>query len=111
MGKEKIAHRSSSSTVRVRKPARRRHFSDEVGLWWPEEGGGGELDSPRTKNGERRARATLTVDESRDGGDGWTATSFGHGWRCGFGQRRLTGGTHSSAFSELKIPPDENSSK
>jgi hypothetical protein len=25
--------------------------------------------------------------------------------------RRLTGGTHSSAFSELKITPDENSSK
>jgi hypothetical protein len=30
------------------------------------------------KNGERRARATLTVDESRDGGDGRTAMSFGH---------------------------------
>jgi hypothetical protein len=27
-----------------------------------EEGGEGELDAPRTKNGERRARATLTVD-------------------------------------------------
>jgi hypothetical protein len=26
-----------------------------------EEGGEGELDAPRTKNGERRARATLTV--------------------------------------------------
>jgi hypothetical protein len=27
-----------------------------------EEGGEGELDAPRMKNGERRARATLTVD-------------------------------------------------
>jgi hypothetical protein len=27
-----------------------------------EEGGEGELDAPRTKNNERRARATLTVD-------------------------------------------------
>jgi hypothetical protein len=26
-----------------------------------EEGGEGELNAPRTKNGERRARATLTV--------------------------------------------------
>jgi hypothetical protein len=76
-----------------------------------EEGGGGELDAPRTKNGERRARVMLTVDESRDGGDGWTVMSFGHGRRRGSGQRPLTGGTHSSVFSELKIPPDENSSK
>jgi hypothetical protein len=67
MGEEEIAHRSSSSTVRVRKPARR-HFSDEVGYGGrqrscdSEEGGEGDLDAPRTKNGERRARATLTVD-------------------------------------------------
>jgi hypothetical protein len=27
-----------------------------------EEGGEGELDAPRMKNGERRARATVTVD-------------------------------------------------
>jgi hypothetical protein len=32
-----------------------------------EGGGGSELDAPRTKNGERRARATLTVDEAYDG--------------------------------------------
>jgi hypothetical protein len=32
---EEIAHRSSSSTVRGRKLAWRRHFSDEVGLRWP----------------------------------------------------------------------------
>jgi hypothetical protein len=49
-----------------------------------EEGGGGELDAPRTKNGERRARATLTVDECRDGGDGRTTMSFRHGRRHGF---------------------------
>jgi hypothetical protein len=56
-----------------------------------EEGGGGELDAPRTKNDKRRARATLTVDESHDGGDGRTVTSFRHGrWR-GFGQRRRCG--------------------
>jgi hypothetical protein len=39
---------------------RRRSCNGEVG-------GGGELDTPRTKNGERRARATLTVNEVRDG--------------------------------------------
>jgi hypothetical protein len=97
MGKEKIAHRSSSSTVRVRKLARRRRFSDEVGLWWPATvlrwggGRGRELDAPRMKNGERRARVTLTVDESRDSGDSRTSTSFGHGRRRGFGQRRRRG--------------------
>jgi hypothetical protein len=32
-----------------------------------EEGGGSEIDAAQTKNGERRARATLTVDEARDG--------------------------------------------
>jgi hypothetical protein len=31
--------------------------------------------------------------------------------RAQHGQRRLTGGTHSSVFSELKITQDENSSK
>jgi hypothetical protein len=35
--------------------------------------------------------ATLTVDESRDGGDGRTATSFRHGRRPGFGQQRRRG--------------------
>jgi hypothetical protein len=52
-----------------------------------EERGGGELDAPRMTNSERRARATLTVDESRDGGDGRTGMRFGHGRECGFGQR------------------------
>jgi hypothetical protein len=32
-----------------------------------EEGGKGELDTPWTKNGERRPRAMLTMDETRDG--------------------------------------------
>jgi hypothetical protein len=56
-----------------------------------EEGGEGELDAPRTKNGERRARATLTVDEARDGvgrpdsGGIWTRR------RHGFRQRRRLG--------------------
>jgi hypothetical protein len=77
--------------------ARRRRFSDEVGLWWPATvlrcggGRGRELDAPRMKNGERRARVTLTVDESRDSGDSRTSTSFGHGRRRGFGQRRRRG--------------------
>jgi hypothetical protein len=35
MGKEEIANRSSSSTMRGRKLARRRRFFDEVGLRWP----------------------------------------------------------------------------
>jgi hypothetical protein len=33
----------------------------------------------------------LTVDESRDGVEGQTATGFGHGRRRGFGQRRWHG--------------------
>jgi hypothetical protein len=40
------------------------------GRWWScdgEEGGESELDAPRTQNSERRAWATLTVDEARDG--------------------------------------------
>jgi hypothetical protein len=41
------------------------------GRWWScdgEEGGEGEIDAPRKRNGERKARATLTMDETRDGG-------------------------------------------
>jgi hypothetical protein len=74
-----------------RKPARRRRFLMRWGYggqrrsYDGEGGGGGELDNPRTKNGERRARATLIVDESHDGGEGWTATGFRHGRRRGFG--------------------------
>jgi hypothetical protein len=47
-----------------------------------EERGGGELNAPRMKNGERRARATLTMDESRNGGERldsneiWTRTAM-----------------------------------
>jgi hypothetical protein len=35
MGEGKIAHRSSSSTVRGKIPSRQRCFFDEVGLQWP----------------------------------------------------------------------------
>jgi hypothetical protein len=126
-----------------------------------EDGGEGELDAPRKRNGERKARAMLTVDETRDGGgrpdnDGiQTRRRRGFGqrrqrgrdgarrgeavrtaaaarsargrserrctvgtparrvaatrqWRAARrarrGQRRLTGGTHLLAFSELKLP-------
>jgi hypothetical protein len=75
MGEGKIAHRSSSSTVRGRNPARRRRFfptrSGYGGRRWScdgEEGGEGELNAPLKRNDERKARATLTVDETRDGG-------------------------------------------
>jgi hypothetical protein len=65
-----------------------------------EEGGGGELDAQRMKNGERRAQATLTGDESRDGGDGRTATGFGHGRRCGFRLRQRHGQDRARRFGQ-----------
>jgi hypothetical protein len=56
-----------------------------------EEGGKGELDAPRTKNGERRARATLTVNEARDGVGRPDSGGIRTRWRRGFGQRRWRG--------------------
>jgi hypothetical protein len=37
------------------------------------------------KNGERRARATLTMDELATAEDGWTVMGFRHGRWPGFG--------------------------
>jgi hypothetical protein len=56
-----------------------------------EEGGEGEIDAPWKRNDERKAQATLTVDETRDGGgrpdsDGIRTRR----WR-GFRQRRRRG--------------------
>jgi hypothetical protein len=56
-----------------------------------EEGGEGELDAPRTKNGERRARAMLTVNEARDGVGRTHNGGIQTRWRRGFGQRRRRG--------------------
>jgi hypothetical protein len=56
-----------------------------------EEGGEGELDAPQKRNGERKARATLTVDETHD--DGGRPDNDGirtRRWR-GFGQWRRRG--------------------
>jgi hypothetical protein len=47
-----------------------------------EEGGEGELDAPRTKNGERRAQATLTVDvlvTAEAAGQRWSGRSDSDG--------------------------------
>jgi hypothetical protein len=95
MGEGKIAHRSSSSTVRGRNPARRRCFFPT--RWGyggrrrscdGEEGGEGELNAPRKRNNERKARATLTVDETRDGGGRPDSDRIRTRRWHGFGQRR-----------------------
>jgi hypothetical protein len=52
-----------------------------------EEGGEGELDAPRKRNDERKARATLTVDETRDGGGLLNNNGIRTQRRCGFGQQ------------------------
>jgi hypothetical protein len=56
-----------------------------------EEGGEGELDAPRKRNGERKARAMLTVDETRDGGGRPDNDGIRTRRRRGFGQRRQRG--------------------
>jgi hypothetical protein len=76
------------------------------------EGGEGELDAPRKRNDERKARATLTVDETRDGGGRPDIDEIRTWRRRGFGQRRRRGrdgarrgeavGTAAAARSERR---------
>jgi hypothetical protein len=56
-----------------------------------EEGGEGELDAPRKRNGERKAQATLTVDETCDDGGRPDSDGIQTRRRCGFRHRRWRG--------------------
>jgi hypothetical protein len=55
------------------------------------EGEEGELNAPRTKDGERRARVTLTMDEVCDGVGRPDIGGIRTRRRRGFGQRRRRG--------------------
>jgi hypothetical protein len=56
-----------------------------------EEGGEGELNAPRKRSDERKAQATLTVDETRDGGGRSDSDGIRTRRRRDFIQRRRCG--------------------
>jgi hypothetical protein len=113
------AHSHAGARPMATRGAARVHGAGAVGT---SAVGTGEARRRRQRSGEfRTAGRNGAVETPARGPDSafntlerrgtWQPRSNGAARRARRGARRLTGGSHSSAFSKLKITPDENSSK